>query len=121
MNADQSLTQILHHLAERNRQGGSPADQHIVVVRAQSPCLGSRRKPDDFAQTAPHTISLRGVADLPRDGKADPDRLSLTSGALPRLQHERTPGSAQPLGRSSKIGPALEPLDDGRMAILLTH
>src|SRR5580693_3655775 len=55
MNADQGLTQILHHLAERNRQGGPPADQHIVVARAQCRGLGSRRKPDDFAQTAPPT------------------------------------------------------------------
>ena len=121
MNADQGLTQILHHLAERNRQGGPPADQHIVVARAQCRGLGSRRKPDDFAQTAPHAISHRGVADLPRDGKADPDRRSLISGALPCLQHERATRSAQPLGRSSKVAPALEPLDDGKMAILLTH
>ena len=119
MNAHKGLVEILHHFGERNRQCGAPADQHVIVARTQWLGPGSRREPDDLAQTAADTISLHGVADLSRYGKADPD--SVISHALPRLKYESAAGGAHAIGRGSKIAAAFQPLDDGRTGILFTH
>ena len=78
----------------------------------------ARREPYDFAQPAADAVSLHGIADLPRYGKADPD--SVISRALPRLQHESAAGGAHAVGCGSKIAAAFQPLDD-RLAILFTH
>jgi len=80
---------------------------------------GSRGKPDDFAQPAADAVSLHSVADLPRYRKADPDGAIFR--ALARLEHKGTAGGACALGRGSKIAAAFQPLDDGKIAILLTH
>ena len=119
MNANKGLVEILYHFAERNRQCGAAADQHVVVAGTQWLGPGGRRKPNDLAQTAADSISLHSVADLPRYGKADPD--SVISRVLPRLQHESAAGGAHAIGRGSKIAAAFQPLNDGRTGILLTH
>jgi len=119
VNANKGLVEILHHFAERNRQCGTAADQHVIMARTQWLSPGSPREPNDLAQTAADAISLHSVADLPRYGKADPD--SVISRALPRLQHESAAGGAHAIGRGSKIAAAFQPLDDGRTGILLTH
>jgi hypothetical protein len=119
VNANKGLVEVLHHLAERNRQGGAPADQHVVMAWTQWLSPGSRREPDDFAQTAADAVSLHGVADLPRYSEADSD--SVISRALPRLKHESAAGGAYAIGRGSKIAAAFQPLNDGRTGILLTH
>jgi hypothetical protein len=119
VNANKGLVEILHHFAERNRQCGAAPDQYVVVARTQWFGPGSRREPDDLAQTAADTIALHSIADLSRYGKADPD--SVISRALPRLKHESAAGGAHALGRGSKIAAAFQPLDDGRTGTLLTH
>ena len=119
MNANKSLVEILHHLAEWNRQCGAAADQHVIVARTQRLSPGRRRQPDDLTQTAADAVSLHRVADLPRYGEANSD--SVISPALPRLKHESAAGGTYAIGRGSKIAAAFQPLDDGRTGILLTH
>jgi hypothetical protein len=119
VNAHKGLIEFLHHLVERSRQRRPPADQHIVVAGAQMRSPGGGRKPDDFAQPAADAVSLYRVANLPRHGKADPD--GLISRALPCLKHKSAAGSAHAAGRGAKIAAAFQPLDDGKLAILLTH
>ena len=119
MNANKGLVEILHHLAERNRQCRTAADQHVIMARTQWLSPGSRREPDDLAQAAADAVSLHGVADLPRYGDANSN--SVISPALPRLKHESAAGGAHAIGRGSKIAAASQPLDDGRTGILLTH
>ena len=111
MNANKGLVEILHHLAERNGQCRTAADQNVIMARTQWLSSGSRREPDDLAQAAADAVSLHGVADLPRYGEANSNRV--ISPALPHLKHES--------GRGSKIAAAFQPLDDGRTGILLTH
>ena len=119
MDANKGLIELLHHLAERNRQRRAPADQHIIVAGAQMRSSAGRREPHDFAQPAADAVSFYGVADLPRHGEADPD--SAIFAALPRLKHKGAARSACALGRGPEIAAAFQPLDDGRVAILLTH
>jgi hypothetical protein len=119
VDANKGFIELLHHLAERSRQCGPPADQHVIVAGAQMrPCAG-RREPDDFAQPAADPIPLHGVADLPRHCEADPDGAIFAT--LPRLKHKGAARGACALGRGPKIAAAPQPLDDGRIAILLTH
>jgi hypothetical protein len=119
MNANKGSIEFLHHLAERSRQRGAPADQHIVTPGPQRRGPGSSRQAHDFAQTAADSVSLHGVADLAGYRKADPD------GIIPRplqcLKHKSAAGGTYTTSRGSKIAAAFQPLDDGRLAILFTH
>ena len=119
MDANKGFIELLHHLAERSHQSGPPADQHIIVAGAQMRSSAGRREPHDFAQPTADAVSLHGVADLPRHGEAYPDGAIFA--ALPRLKHKGAARGACALGRGPKIAAAFQPLDDGRVAILLTH
>jgi hypothetical protein len=119
VNADKGLIEFQHHLVERSRQRRPPADQHIVMAGTQMRSPGGRRKPDDFAQAAADAVSLNRVANLPRYGKPDPD--GVISRALQCLKHKSAAGCAHAAGRGAKIAAAFQPLDDGKLPILLTH
>jgi hypothetical protein len=78
MRASNGAIEILFDTFERQGQGGSTSDQYIIV-----PGLDARGtvKPDDFAQTAAHSIAFHGVADLFGDGEAE-TRGTLIAAAL---------------------------------------
>jgi hypothetical protein len=111
--------EFLHHLAERNGEGCPPAYQHIVMARAELDRPGARRKLHHVPQSAPHPVTLDGAADLPRDRKAYANRPVLR--APQGLENERSAGCARTTCHGSKIGAALEPLDNGGTGIPLTH
>jgi hypothetical protein len=111
--------EFLYHLAERNGEGCPPAYQHIVMARAELDRPGARRKLHHVPQSAPHPVTLDGVAHLPRDRKAYANRPVLR--ALQGLENERSAGCARTTCHGSKIGAALEPLDNGGTGIPLTH
>jgi len=62
MNPAQRGFEFSLHLGKRQRQRRAPADQHVIVAVAH---LAAGRKPNDFAQPAPHPIALDRITDLP--------------------------------------------------------
>jgi|GEM_PF-3539870 len=112
MNSAQRRIELPDHIAERDGERRSAANQHVIMAGAKR---GRRRKPNHFPQAPPHAVALHGIADLTRHGEADPDRSALlvaglaVFGALPRLQDEgcgRRPGAFR--GRP-KVRPAFQP------------
>jgi hypothetical protein len=83
MDPVQSRAELPLHFGKRERQRGAPADQDIIVAIshdvAGSRLPGSRlagrkvfgRKSDDFAQPAPHPVTLYRITNLPRHCETD--------------------------------------------------
>jgi len=86
MNSDERRIEFPQHLAERGRECGPPADQHIVMAGAQLGGARCGRQSHDLPQSASHAITLYGIAHLSRHGKSDADRPVVA--ASPRLHHE---------------------------------
>jgi hypothetical protein len=105
MNSVKRRIEFPHHLAERCLKRRAPADQHVIVAGMQTSDGGT---PDQFAQAAPHPVTLHGIANLPRHCEAHPHRALVCAPA--RLQHERTAGRPHAAGGSPKVRPALQPL-----------
>jgi hypothetical protein len=119
MNADEGAIEFLHHFAKRHPQRCAAADQHIVASAAQTPGPCGGGQADDLAQAAANPVALDGIADLAGHREADPRGVILFP--LLCLKHKGTAGGARATSRGSKIATAFQPLDDGRLAILLTH
>jgi hypothetical protein len=64
MNPDECRVEFLQHFAERGSKCGPAADQHIVMAETQFTGAGGSRQSHDFPQSAPHAVSLHGVAHL---------------------------------------------------------
>jgi hypothetical protein len=88
MDPVQSRAELPLHFGKRERQRRAPADQDIIVAIshdvASSRLAGSRlaglkfagrkvfgRKSDDFAQSAPHPVTLYRITNLPRYCETD--------------------------------------------------
>jgi hypothetical protein len=88
MDPVQSRAEMPLHFGKRERQRRAPADQDIIVAIshdvASSRLAGSRlaglkfagrkvfgRKSDDFAQPAPHPVTLYRITNLPRYCETD--------------------------------------------------
>ncbi len=88
MDPVQSRAELPLHFGKRERQRRAPADQDIIVAIshdvASSRLAGSRlaglkfagrkvfgRKSDDFAQPAPHPVTLYRITNLPRYCETD--------------------------------------------------
>jgi hypothetical protein len=108
--------EFLPHVAEWRIERRPPPDQHIIVAVVHAAAL---RKPHDLTQPAPHPVALHRIADLPRDGEADPHR-SVVFGAPARLYHESAAGSPQSRRRGTKVRPAGQPLH-GNAGRAITH
>ena len=107
MNTAKRTAEFLHHVAERRFERRAASDQDVIVPGAKR---GGRREPDELAQAAPHPVAFDGIADLLRDGKANPRR----SGRRPRaclqnkgagVRSRALPGS---LGDGPKVTPAFQ-------------
>jgi hypothetical protein len=82
MDPVQGLAELPLHFGKRERQRQAPADQDVIVAIshafAGSRLAGSRivgrnitGKSDDFAQPAPHPVTLHRIANLPRHCETD--------------------------------------------------
>ena len=88
MDPVQSRAELPLHFGKRERQRRAPADQDLIVAIshdvASSRLAGSRlaglkfagrkvfgRKSDDFAQPAPHPVTLYRITNLPRHCETD--------------------------------------------------
>ena len=83
MDPVQSRAELPLHFSKRKRQRRAPADQDVIVAIshdvAGSRLPGSRlagrkvfgRKSDDFAQPAPHPVTLYRITNLPRHCETD--------------------------------------------------
>jgi hypothetical protein len=83
MDPVQSRAELPLHFGKRERQRGAPADQDIIVAIshdvASSRLAGLKfagpkvfgRKSDDFAQPAPHPVTLYRITNLPRHCETD--------------------------------------------------
>jgi hypothetical protein len=71
-----------------------------------------RRKPDEFAQAAPHPVTLDSVADLLRNGKTDPWRPGLLAHANLDDKGSSVRSRALPggLGDGPEVVPAFQSL-----------
>ena len=107
MNTAKRTAEFLHHVAERRFERRAASDQDVIVPDAK---CRRRREPDEFAQAAPHPVAFDGIADLLRDGKANPRR----SHRRPRpclenkgagVRSRALPGS---LGDGPKVTPAFQ-------------
>jgi hypothetical protein len=107
MDAAKRTAEFLYHFAERRFERRAASDQDVIVPGAKR---RGRREPDQFAQTTPYPIAFHGIADLLRDGKANPRR----SDRRPRpclqnkgagVRSRALPGS---LGDGPKVTPAFQ-------------
>lgn len=107
MNAAKCAAEFLQHVAERRFERRAASDQDVIVPGTKR-CR--RREPDELAQAAPHPVAFDGIADLLRDGKANPRR----SDRRPRpclenkgaaVRSRALPGS---LGNGPKVTPAFQ-------------
>ena len=119
MDAAQRQSKLPHHLGERGRKRGPPADKNVIVAWTQSAGAGCRRHAHDLAQSAAHTVALYGVADLARHGKADADGPLIAARA--RLQGESGARGPHATRSGLKIAPALKPLDDHGTGVAIRH
>jgi hypothetical protein len=88
MDPVQSRAELPLHFGKRERQRGAPADQDIIVaishgvassrlagLKFAGPKVFGRkvfgRKSDDFAQPAPHPVTLYRITNLPRYCETD--------------------------------------------------
>jgi hypothetical protein len=105
MNPPHRRGQVLHHFTERAVKRGTAPDQDVIMAGLQR-ALPSQSQ--HFAQAAPDAVALDGIADLPRYGEPDPNRVII--GAATRLQHESPRRRPHRAGSCPKIHPALQPL-----------
>lgn len=105
MNSPHSRGQVLHHLTERAVKRGTAPDQHIIMTGLQRTDAGQSHH---FAQAASDAVTLDGIADLPRYGEPDANRVII--GTATRLQHESRRRRSHRAGGCPKIHPALQPL-----------
>ena len=105
MNPAERRIEFLPHLRERQRQRGAPPDQHVIVAGAH---IATGREPYDFAQPAPHPITLERIADLPRDREPDANGALLVAPA--GLQYERAGRRPYAARSGAKVGSARQPL-----------
>jgi hypothetical protein len=109
MDTAKRTAEFLHHVVEWRLKRRAAADQDVVVPDAKR---RGRREPDQFTQAAPHPVTFHGIADLLRDGKANPRR----SGRRPRpcLQNKgagvRSRALPDSLGDGPKVTPAFQAL-----------
>jgi hypothetical protein len=83
MDPVQSRAELPLHFGKRQGQRGAPADQDVIVAIshtvADSKVAGRKAfggkvfggKSDDFAQPAPHPVTLYRIANLPRHRETD--------------------------------------------------
>ena len=107
MNAAKCAAEFLHHVAERRFERRAASDQDVIVPDAKR---RRRREPNKLAQAASHSVAFDGIADLLRDGKANPRRS--VRRPRPCLQNKGAgvrsralPGS---LGDGPKVTPAFQ-------------
>ncbi len=111
MNPGERRIEFQHHLAEWRFQCRPPPNQHVIMAAME---LAGSRDPDDLTQSAPHTISHHGVADLPRHRESNPHRPVI--GAPAGLQHECLAGRFDAGRGSPKVSPAFQPLHGGGLS-----
>jgi len=119
MDAAERGIEFMHHFAERSGQRRPAADDDIVEAPPQATGVGLGRQSDNLPQPATHPVALHGVADLPRDGKADANVALIP--ARMRLHHEMTAGSTSAAGCGQKIAAPPEPFHRRGPGVLLTH
>jgi hypothetical protein len=107
MNAAKCAAEFLHHVAERRFERRAASDQDVIVPDAKR---RRRREPNELAQAASHPVAFDGIADLLRDGEANPRRFDRRP--RPCLQNKGAgvrsralPGS---LGDGPKVTPAFQ-------------
>jgi hypothetical protein len=105
VNAAKRAVEFAGDLGEAGLQRRRPADQDVIVARAQG-ALG--HKPNCLAQTPPQPVALHRAPDLLRDRESDARRSGF--GALSRLQQEGPSRRSQALGGGPKIRPAFQAL-----------
>jgi hypothetical protein len=109
VDAVKRAAEFLQHGVESGFEGGTASDQHVIMPGLQQ---SRRRKPNEFAQAAPHAIALDGIADLFADGKSDPRRAALAARAglqdkAAGMSTRAGPGSP---GDGPKLTPPFQPL-----------
>jgi hypothetical protein len=86
-------------LLERQRKGGAPSDQHIIMPARKASPIGQA---NNLFQPPPHAIALDRTAHLSRNGETHPDWPAIA--AIEYLQHEGcgrdslTPADHQEIG-----------------------
>src|SRR4029450_3624423 len=65
-NSPQRALEILRYLLERQRQGGAPSDQHIIMAAGKTSC---GRKPHDFLDAAAYPIAVDHRSNVSLYGK----------------------------------------------------
>jgi hypothetical protein len=103
--ATQRALKIIHQTVERQVNGGTTCDHHVIVSDRHFIRV---RTPHHIAQAAPQPIALYGIADLAGRGKSEA-RGSVIA-ALPRLENEAIGGCPQALGRSQEVRPLPQPV-----------
>jgi hypothetical protein len=107
MNAMERGIEFPDQVVKRNLQRRPPPYQHIILAGTKR---SLRHKADRLTQAPPHTVSLDGVADLPRHGEADPAGPFIA--ARPRLQDKAARRRPRAFGGSLKVRPAFQPLHE---------
>jgi hypothetical protein len=103
--------EISAQLLERQRQGGAPPNQHIIMSARKASPAG---KADDLFQPPPHAVAFNGAADLSRNGEAHPDWPAIP--AIERLQHEGRARDFATRGYHPEIGALSQPFHGGDSA-----
>jgi len=120
MNAAKRHIEILQHRPERGGKRRAPADQDVIMTRAQRGVAFGRRQPHHFPQPAAHPVTLDGIPHLFRDGKADAHGTVIPPRA--RLQNEGGAGCPRAARSGPKIASAPQPFDgEGGTGIAFTH
>jgi hypothetical protein len=113
MDPVQSRAELPLHFGKRERQRGAPADQDVIVAVSHA-VAGSKvagRKSDDFAQPAPHPVTLYRIANLPRHCETDANAAFVIT--QPRLQYKTAGRCPQAARSGAEVGPASQPLHRG--------